>query len=452
MLPLPERIIAVLVPFAALFTKPVWTHVQVLLAGAILCRGPHTVAAVLRVLGFGTERRFEKYHRVLSRAQWSGLQGAKILLGLLVSFLPPGWPVVVGIDETVERRQGRKIKAKGRYRDAVRSTDKTVVKCYGLKWISLMLLVPLPWSTRVWALPFVTVLAPSARANTAAGRRHKTILDWTLSLMKMVSRWLGHRAWVLLGDGTYACVRLARACTAAVRPVPLISRLRLDARLYAFPGPPAPHRRGPKPRKGKRCQALEQRLAEAHRRGKAVEVSWYGGTTKRVRLLSDCCLWYTPGELPVAIRWVLVVDPTARHTAMAVFSTDLDLTPEQIVTWFVQRWNVEVTFEETRRHLGVETQRQWSDRAIARTTPALWALFSLVCLMAHALTMTGSHLPLRLTAWYRKTEAPFSDVLAMVRRVLWADKYFHPSTVRENPILFRHDEWEVLLDPLAFTA
>ena len=135
-----------------------------------------------------------------------------------------------------------------------------------------------------------------------------------------------------------------------------------------------------------------------------------------------------------------------------VFSTALALTPEPIVTWVIQRWNVEVTFEESRRHLGVETQRQWSDRAIARTTPALLALFSLVCLMAQALIMTGSPLPLRLTAWYRKTEATFSDVLAMVRRVLWAEKYFHPSTVREKPILFHRDEWEVLLDQLAFTA
>lgn len=237
-----------------------------------------------------------------------------------------------------------------------------------------------------------------------------------------------------------------------MRPVTLISRLRLDARLYAFPGPPAPHRRGPKPRQGKRCHALGQRLAEAHRRGKEVEVPWYGGTTKRVRLLSDCCLWYTPGERPVAIRWVVVVDPTARHPAMAVFSTDLDLTPEQIVTWFVQRWNVEVTFEESRRHLGVETQRQWSDRAIARTTPALLVLFSLVCLRAHSLVMTGSPLPLRLTAWYRKTDATFSDVLAMGRRVLGAEKYFQQATVREEPILFHRDEWEVLLAQLAFTA
>jgi len=94
---------------------------------------------------------------------------------------------------------------------------------------------------------------------------------------------LGHRAWVLWGDGTYAWVRLARACTAAVRPVTLLSRFRLDARLDAFPDSPAPHRRGPTPCQGQRCQARGQRLAEAHRRGKEVEGRWYGGPTKRVR-------------------------------------------------------------------------------------------------------------------------------------------------------------------------
>ncbi len=128
MSPLPETIIALLTPFAPLFTKPVWGHVQVLLAGAWLCRGPRTVTGVLRVLGLAQERRFEKYHRVLSRARWSGRQGAKILLGLLIVLLKPGWPVLVGIDETVERRSGDKIKAKDCYRDPLRPTKKQVVK------------------------------------------------------------------------------------------------------------------------------------------------------------------------------------------------------------------------------------------------------------------------------------------------------------------------------------
>ena len=451
MLPLPETIITLLVPFAPLFTRPVWGHAQVLLIGALLCRGPRTVAAVLRVMGLGEEKRFEKYHRVLSRAHWSGLQGAKILLGLLVVLLPPGWPVWVGVDETIERRQGRKIKAKGRYRDAVRSTEKVVVKCYGLKWISLMLLVPLPWSSRVWALPFLTVLAPSKRANEAAGRRHKTTNDWTLQMVKVVSRWLGGRTWWLVGDGAYACVRLALAAVAEGSTVTLISRLRLDARLYDFPVVVS-GRRGPKPQKGrKKRKTLKDRIDEAKRRGKRVEIDWYGGERKLLCLVSGVCLWYVPGLPPVPIRWVLVVDPSGKSRPEAFFSTDRTMSPQQIVEGFVLRWNVEVTFEETRRHLGVETQRQWSDLSIARTTPVLMGLFSLVCLIVHHLTATIQLVPAS-TAWYLKTEATFSDVLALVRRAIWAEKYFDRSVIEGEHVIIRRDDWEVLMDQLASTA
>jgi len=313
-----------------------------------------------------------------------------------------------------------------------------------------MLLVPLPWSTRPWALPFLTILAPSERANTAAKRRHKTTVDWTVQAVKAISRWLGGRRWTLVGDGAYACVHLARLCTA--RSVTLISRLRLDAQLYAFPDPNAPRRRGPKPLKGKWLTALKARVAAAVRDGTDLEIPGYGGTTRQVRVLSECCLWSTQGEPPVAIRWVLGVDPTGQDLPLALFSTDLDLTAEQIVARFVLRWNVEVTFEETRRHLGVETQRQWSDWAIARTTPVLFALFSRVCLMAYRLVALGHALPIRVTAWYRKSEATFSDVLAMVSRVLWAAKYFPQSSDPLEPHQFHPEDWEVLLDQLASTA
>lgn len=167
MSPLPEMMIAVLAPFAGLFSSTVWSHAQVSIIGAILCQGPRTVAAALRVMGLGQEPRFERYHRVLNRARWSGLQAAKILLGLLLRLLPPPWVPLIVVDDTVERRQGERIKAKGCYRDAVRSTQKHVVTCFGLKWVCLMLLVRLPWSSRLWALPFLTVLAPSEQANPA---------------------------------------------------------------------------------------------------------------------------------------------------------------------------------------------------------------------------------------------------------------------------------------------
>ncbi len=450
--PLPEAIITVLGVFAPLFSRPVWCHAQVLLVGAILCQGPRTVTATLRILGLGREKRFGKYHRVLSRARWSGLQGAKILLGLLIVLLPASWPLLIGVDETIERRGGRKIKAKGRYRDAVRSTQKVVVKCYGLKWISLMVLVALPWSSRPWALPFLTVLAPSQWANEAAGRRHKTTIDWTIQMAKVVAHWLEQRRWVLIGDGGFACVRLALWCVETAAPVTLVSRLRLDARLYDFPAPQPPGRRGPKPKKGrKKRKALKERIQDALHRGKDTTVAWYSGERKRVRLLSGVCLWHTSGFAPVPIRWVLVVDPSGQSRTEAFFSTDRTLAPEKIVEYYVLRWNVEVTFEEGRRHLGVETQRQWSDQAIARTTPVLLGLYSLVCLMAHRLTTDGQIL-LRSTAWYGKDQATFSDVLAFVRRAIWAEKYFNKSTFYGDQVIIHRDDWEVVVTQLASTA
>jgi len=399
-------------------------------------------------MGLGHEKRFEKYHRVLSRARWSGLQGSKILLGLLVQLLPSSWPIVIGTDDTLERRRGPKITAKGCYRDAVRSTAKHVVTCFGLKWVTMMLLVPLPWSQRPWALPFLTVLAPSQRANTRAGIRHKTTLDWTIQMVHLVARWL-QKPWVLVGDGAYACVRLAWACR--THQVTLIARLRLDARLYASPEPVRPGKRGPKPKKGPRLPTLKSRVDEAKQQGQEMAVAWYGGVQKRVRMLTDVALWHTPGTPPLAVRWVLVVDPEGHVLPGAFFSTDLTLAPAQIIEWFVLRWNVEVTFEEGRRHLGVETQRQWSAQAIARTTPALFGLFSLVCVMAYRLTAV-TVLGAQSTAWYRKEEVTFSDVLAFVRRALWAGKYFTQSPVPDEQVILSANDWEVLLDQLVSTV
>src|ERR687888_641167 len=157
--PLPEAIILVLAPFAPLFSHRVWLHAQVLLLGAMLVPGARTGTAALRVMGMATERRFTNYHRVLNRATWSARQASRILLGLLIAALvPPGATIVLGADDTVERRSGRKIKAKGCYRDAVHSSKSHVVRCFGLKWVAMMLLVPVPWSRRVWALPFLTAL------------------------------------------------------------------------------------------------------------------------------------------------------------------------------------------------------------------------------------------------------------------------------------------------------
>ena len=181
---LPTMMIRVLAPFAPLFSKTVWQHAQVLLAGAILAPGRRTVSSALGAMGLDQHKQFHRYHRVLSRASWSTLKASSVLLGLLLkAFVPEGDPLVVGIDETLERRWGKKIAAKGVYRDPVRSTHETFVKSSGLRWVCVMLLVEIPWASRVWALPFLSVLAPSERYAARRGRRHKKITEWAWQLL-----------------------------------------------------------------------------------------------------------------------------------------------------------------------------------------------------------------------------------------------------------------------------
>lgn len=223
---LPVEIIVVVTPFAQLFSEPVWRQAQVLVVGAILAPGKRTVSSCLRVMGLAWEAHVTNSHRVLTRAHWSTLQAAKILLGVIVTvFIPAGATTVLGADDTVERRRGRKIQAKGCYRDAVRSSRKHVVKCFGLKWGAMMVLVPVPWAQRVWALPFLTVWCWPPRK--AGKRRHKTSVDWVRQRMKQVRRWLPERLLVLVVDGGFAAVALALGCVAS--GVVMVVRLRLDA-------------------------------------------------------------------------------------------------------------------------------------------------------------------------------------------------------------------------------
>jgi hypothetical protein len=172
---LPPKMVQALVPFAPLFSERVFRHARVLLIGAILAPGARTVSSALRAMGLDQEKRFHRYHRVLSRASWSSREASRVLLGLLLEAFVGKGPLILGIDETLERRYGKKIAARGVYRDPVRSTHETFVKSSGLRWVCVMLLVEVPWASRVWALPFLSALAPSERYAAKRGRRHKKI-------------------------------------------------------------------------------------------------------------------------------------------------------------------------------------------------------------------------------------------------------------------------------------
>ena len=346
MLILPAAIVPLLSPFATLFTNPTWRKAQLLVVGAILAPGQRTVAAVLRVMGLSDDRNYARYHEVLNRAVWSSRGVARVLLVLLLQHLDRGdGPLVFGIDETLERRRGAKIRARGIYRDAVRSSRNQLVKSSGLRWISLMWLGHVPWAGRYWALPVLTVLAPSSRYYQRQGRRHKKITDWARQMIMQLRRWLPHRPLVLVGDNGYAVLDLLHCCQSLPQPVTLIARLRLDAALYAPAPDRQPGQNGRPPLKGPRRPSLKSLLEQADVAWTVAAVSWYDGTTRTVELTSQIAVWYRSGKPAVTIRWVLIRDPQGAFDPQALLCTDPETDPTQILEWFVLRWQLEVTFQ-----------------------------------------------------------------------------------------------------------
>ncbi len=427
---LPSRFAAVILAFAPLFFQRSWRHAEVLLTGAILAPGKRTVTSLLRIMGFAHERRFVNYHRVLNRAGWSARAASRVLLRLLLDVFVPTGPVVLGIDDTIERRRGKCIAAKGIYRDPVRSSHGHFVKASGLRWLGLMLLAPIPWAGRVWALPFLTALAPSERYCQERGRQHKKLTDWARQLVLQTRRWLPDRQLVVVGDNGFAALELLAALSR--RGVACITRLRLDAALYDPAPPRLPGTNGRPPTKGKRLATLSEVLTDPATPWQCVTVTgWYGGGERIVEINTATAVWRHSGMPVVPIRWVLVRDPLGRFEPQALLCTDPAQDPVQVLRWFVQRWQLEVTFREVRDHLGVETQRQWSDQAIARTTPCLLGLFSLVTLLAAQLTPQARQ-AVATSAWYRKRCPTFSDTLAAVRREFWREQGFAMSHQTSN--------------------
>jgi hypothetical protein len=293
------------------FSGRVWAHVQVLLAGSLLTPARRTVAAALRVLGLAQLKQFHCYHRVLSQAKWSGLALSRILLKLLVAAFAADGPLVFGVDETLERRRGAKIAAKGIYHDAVRSSHSHFVKASGLRWSCLMLLVPIPWATRTWALPILTALAPSERYSRMRHRRHKTVTDWARQLLLVVRRWWPDRPLVAVADSTYATLPLLARCQSLPNPITFITRLRLDAALYEPAPPRDPHHIGRPRRKGKRLPSLAGVAYDpATAWTRLLVAQWYGIGERAVEVASATAVWYHLGQPVVPLA--LGADPRSR--------------------------------------------------------------------------------------------------------------------------------------------
>lgn len=437
--------------FESLFSKRVWQSAQVLLAGAILCVGTRTVASCLRVMGLAGFSRYQRFHRVLSRAEWSSLHASRRLLQALVEAFAPEGPLVMALDDTIERRRGLKIAARGVYRDAVASSDKTVVKVSGLRWLCLMLVAPIPWAGRLWALPFFSVLVPSEPYYVDQRRSARKLTDRARQMVRLAKRWLPDREIVVTADSSFSSLKLLHA---ARRRVTFVTRLKLNAGLYEPPPPRLPGTVGRPRLIGARQPKLCDVLIDPKTVWESLTMSkWYGTGERRIEVVTGTALWYHGGKPIVPLRWVLVRDPLHELDPQAFLCTNQNTTPAQILGWFVQRWQIEVTFEEARAHLGMETQRQWSDKAIERSTPIVLALYSMVALLAKELIEKQQQpMLIRQAAWYRKDCATFSDTIALVRRHLWCSEDLWipgkpPDTIKIPRALF-----DCLIDTLAYAA
>jgi len=409
----------VLAPLAPLLSPRVWCHAPGLLRGALLTPGARTVTAALRVMGLAPERHVTHDPRVLTRARWSTRHARRMLLGRLIRRLvPPGAPIVLGADDTVERRCGRQIPAQGGYREAGRATTTPVIRCVGRQWVAMRRWVPGPWRRRVWAWPLLTALCWPAQPP--GQRRHKTRVDWVRQMRPPGRRWRPGRRLVWVVDGGLAAV--ARALAGVTHHVVRGSRRRGDAALEQPPGPQPPGTRGPQPTTGTRQRRVQAWAERSETPWDTVAVDWSGGPRTHLGVFSRTALWSTPRRPPVAIRSGLVADPEGTRRLEVFFWTALQATPVAILPWVVRRWSVEVTCAEARVPLGRETQRQWSDRASARPTPVLLGLFSRVTGLALRLS-PGGQIPVPTTAWSHQAAPPLADGLALVRRHLWRARY-----------------------------
>jgi hypothetical protein len=348
------------------------------------------------------ESAFANYHHLLSRNKFDMLKGAKVLMEMLLPLA--GSSIVLVVDEHLERRRGEKIKAKATYRDPVASSKSWLVKCTGLKWVVLAVLITFPWSPRPFALPIFCVLRRPENHPKNAHRKLRSGTDLLCQMLMVLRRWFPRPTITLLGDGDYARVKLCTVCKKL--EIGLVTRMREDSRLYG---------RKTDVRSNRRRAVLGERLSKPESNlWEKLSLRWYGGQMREVLVASKNCLWLAGKKTAIiAIKAIWV--ELRPGDAMVLMTTNLDMSALNVIESYVKRWNIEVTFRECREYLGVETQRQWSDLAIERTTPLLFALYTLVTLIGNAINneiglIAGS------TAWYKKTHLTFSDLLEAVRQ------------------------------------
>jgi DDE family transposase len=443
MLALPPAAEPLIGALGGAFTRPSFARFVVLCVGCIVTFGRRSVSRILWTVRTMAAGDPSSYHRLLSRAAWSLWPLGKVLAAAVLELVPIDQPVRCAVDDTVTQHRGARIYGKGCHRDAVRSARGThTTRKWGHKWVVLAILLRLPFAARPWALPVLCALYRVPQSDREEGRRrHKTPCDLARGMLATLLRWFPDRRFIVLGDGGFASHELARFCHRHRTRLTLIARGRDDLNLHALPrAPQAPPTRQtlwrrrcrgvrPRCRKGRKLPSPRQNVERARRAKplpRRVALQWYGQSRRTMELCSAAGGWYRArgnGQAAlVPLRWVYTRDPQTDREDWFI-CTDVGMAPAAVVEHVAQRWSIEVTFEEARAHLGLETPRQRCKRSVLRTTPCLLGLFSVVSLIFtrlwHEEPARDQWRTLHQTPCYRKAEPTFADALYAVRRLMW---------------------------------
>ena len=408
--------------FNTVLTSPTALNLGVLARGALLAAGDRTVTGCLRAAWPWVRKHFSAYENLVRRAKLDGRGLGRILFSLILRLLPEDGTIVLIVDETLVRRYGPYVAGVGVHRDSLRSSASVSGLSLGHKWVVLSVAVKLPSMRCIVALPILSYLYVSPckarRSKVECDMKHRSPARICKALMSIVVGWAPGRKFVLVGDKVFGSHDLAdtfneKGDNGRMRSVSLVSRMQPDAGLYA----PPPVRDGGRGRRRVKGGKLPNPAQEASRDDalwESAEIEWYGGTSKTLSLLSGESLWYKCGTKATWVRWVYVRDPEGKRRDEVFFTTDRSLEAYEIVQLYVSRWSLETTFEETRRHLGLETLRNRTLTAVQRSVPLLLSLYSLVIVW---FAIHGSELNVRAgaTPWYRKVSLTFSDILDAVR-------------------------------------
>jgi DDE superfamily endonuclease len=398
------------------FSTPTYHRFLVLLFAAILTTGRRTITNLLRTVRFQVQGHISSYHRVFSQRRWSAWALSRTMITFLLDHIVPPGPVLLVGDDTVTEHPGPQVFGKGRHRDGVRSSHRYTAYRWGHKWVVVSVLVKLPFATRPWALPVLVALYRPPEWDRAHGTRHQTPAHFARLLLARLIRWFPQCHFIFVGDTGYGTSETARFCQPHRRHLTIVSKFYGDATLDEPPPPRTCHTMGRPRVKGQKLASPQEVVANTAKRT-SLRVAWYGGTMRDIELVSGTGHWYRIGEALVEVRWVYVHDGTGTHRDEYFFTTEITMKPQQMVEYYTQRWSIEMTFQECREHLKLESTKGDGQQTVLRFTPCLFGLYTMIVLLY--LQLPRSISTRRTVVWRGKSTVTFSDMITCVRRALW---------------------------------